>query len=70
MNFNKRYENLELMLLKIFVVIRIRDPGLFRKDPDPHMLKYPDPTGSGSKTPVIIDEGSKKIYIGNSTKIE
>ena len=26
MNFNKRYENLELMLLKIFVEIRIRDP--------------------------------------------
>ena len=58
MNFNKRYENLELMLLKIFVEIRIRDPDpgseirVFRPDPDPdpNLSKYPDPTGSGSET--------------------
>ena len=52
MNFNKKYENLRLMLLRILVGIRIRDPGV--------------QTGSGSQ-PVKIP-GSDRIRIRNTGK--
>ena len=62
MDFIKRYENLELMLLKIFVGIRV-----FRPDPDPNLSKYPDPDPKHCKnyyyTRWVVDSVLYFVYL-------
>ena len=52
LSFNKKYENFKLILLRIFVGIRIRDPGV--------------QTGSRSGSQIVKIPGSDRIRIRNT----